>query len=90
MTAKPYIIEETYVGRIVTKSMTLNLDVLRVDPPRLVAAGWMVLVRVDRKTLSPQPLPAGLVEALTPHTLTTAAARAILGATPPLGARSST
>jgi len=49
-----------------------------------------VLVCVDRKTLKPQPLPAGLVEALAPHTLTTAAARAILGATPPPGARSST
>src|SRR2546426_3868212 len=69
--------------------MTLIFDVLRDDPPRLVAAGWMVLVCVDRKTLKPQPLPAGLVEALTPHTLTTAAARAILGATPPLGARPS-
>ena len=80
----------TYVGRVGTKSMTLNFDVLRDDPPRLVAAGWMVLVCVDRQTLKPQPLPAGLVEALAPHTLTTAAARAILGATPPPGARSST
>ncbi len=80
----------TYVGRVGTKSMTLNFDVLCDDPPRLVAAGWMVLVCVDRQTLKPQPLPAGLVEALAPHTLTTAAARAILGATPPPGARSST
>jgi len=35
-----------------------------------------------RRTLKPQPLPAGLVEALAPHTLTTAAARAILAPRP--------
>src|SRR5207247_15637 len=57
----------TYVGRVGTKSMTLNFDVLRDDPPRLGAAGWMVLVCVDRKSLKPQPLPPGLVEALAPH-----------------------
>ncbi|HTD71238.1 MAG TPA: thioesterase family protein [Gemmatimonadales bacterium] len=79
----------TYVGRVGTKSMTLNFDVLRGDPPRLGAAGWMVLVCVDRKGLKPQPLPPGLVEALAPHTLTTAAARGILGLTTPPGARAS-
>src|SRR5712691_3483544 len=79
----------TYVGRVGTKSMTLNFDVLRDDPPRLGAAGWMVLVCVVRKSLKPQPLPPGLVEALAPHTLTTAAARATLGITPPPGARAS-
>jgi hypothetical protein len=47
-------------------------------------------VCVDRKALKPQPLPSGLVEALAPHTLTSAAARAILGVTPPPAARSST
>src|SRR2546430_1266123 len=77
----------TYVGRVGTKSMTLNFGVLRDDPPRLGAAGWMVLVSVDRKALKPRPLPPGLVEALAPHTLTTAAARAILGITTPPGAR---
>jgi len=79
----------TYVGRVGTKSMTLNFDVLRDDPPRLGAAGWMVLVCVDRKSLKPQPLPPGLVEALAPHTLTTAAARAILGIKTPPGPRAS-
>src|SRR5207237_9963422 len=71
----------TYVGRVGTKSMTLNFDVLRDEPSRLGAAGWMVLVCVDRQGLKPHPLPPGLVEALAPHTLTTAAARAILGVT---------
>src|SRR2546426_1758456 len=79
----------TYVGRVGTTSMTLNFDVLHDDPPRLGAAGWMVLVCVDRKGLKPQPLPPGLVEALAQHTLTTAAARAILGITTPPGARAS-
>ncbi len=77
----------TYVGRVGTKSMTLNFDVLRDDPSRLGAAGWMVLVCVDRKGLKPRPLPSGLVEALAPHTLTPAAARVVLGITVPPGAR---
>src|SRR5436305_817157 len=79
----------TYVGRVGTKSMTLNFDVLRDDPPQLGAAGWMVLVCVNRTHLKPQPLPAGLVEALAPHTLVPAAARATLGITTPPSARAS-
>jgi len=73
----------TYVGRVGTKSMTLNFDVLRDGAPALGAAGWMVLVCVDRKRLRPEPLPAGLVQALAPHTLTTTAARALLGVPSP-------
>jgi len=76
-----------YVGRIGTKSMTLNFDVLRSDPPlsptSLGAAGWMVLVCVDRAQLRPKPLPAGLVQALAPHTLSPEAARAALGVQAP-------
>src|SRR5713101_6845562 len=60
-----------YVGRIGTKSMTLNFDVLRNDPPSppappgaLGAAGWMVLVCVDRAHLRPKPLPPEVVQAL--------------------------
>jgi YbgC/YbaW family acyl-CoA thioester hydrolase len=76
----------TYIGRVGTKSMTLNFDVLRHDAPSLRAAGWMVLVCVDRRHLKPEPLPAGLVAALAPHTLTTPAARALLGVpSPPAG-----
>ena len=73
----------TYVGRVGTKSMTLNFDVLRDDTASLGAAGWMVLVCVDRKHLKSRPLPADLVEALAPHTLPPAAARALLGAPSP-------
>ena len=63
--------------------MTLNFDVLRDGTPALGAAGWMVLVCVDRKRLHPEPLPGGLVQALAPHTLTTSAARALLGVPSP-------
>ncbi|HMA44784.1 MAG TPA: thioesterase family protein [Gemmatimonadales bacterium] len=69
----------TYVGRVGTTSMTLNFDVLRDGAPALAAAGWMVLVCVDRQRLRPRPLPAAVLEALAPHTLSLAAARATLG-----------
>ncbi|HEV2750438.1 MAG TPA: thioesterase family protein [Gemmatimonadales bacterium] len=72
----------TYVGRVGTKSMTLNFDVLRDDRATLGAAGWMVLVCVDRKGLKPRPLPDGLLAALAPHTLTSPEARAQLGVAP--------
>src|SRR5207247_402695 len=70
----------TYVGRIGTTSLTLNFDVFRGPGRSLTAAGWMVLVCVNRTHLKPQPLPARLVEALAPHTLPLEAARAQLGA----------
>jgi YbgC/YbaW family acyl-CoA thioester hydrolase len=68
----------TYVGKVGNTSMTLNFDV-QCGTPRLAAAGWMVLVCVDRETLKPEPLPSGLVSALAPHTLSVAAARSQLG-----------
>jgi len=72
-----------YVGRVGTKSMTLNFDVLRDGRASLVAAGWMVLVCVDRKSLKPKPLPSGILAALAPHTLSSEAARAALGVVEP-------
>jgi YbgC/YbaW family acyl-CoA thioester hydrolase len=72
-----------YVGRVGTKSMTLNFDVLRPDAAALGAAGWMVLVCVDRQRLAPRLLPSGLVAALAPHTLSIGAARASLGVPAP-------
>ena len=69
-----------YVGKVGTKSLTLHFDVLRADvAPALGAAGWMVLVCVDRKRLKPRPLPPGLIQALAPHTLSPQSARAVLG-----------
>src|SRR5439155_13238229 len=70
-------------GRIGTTSLTLNFDVFRGTGRALIAAGWMVLVCVDRKQLKPRRLPAELVEALAPHTLSLEAARAQLGAPAP-------
>ena len=70
-----------YVGKVGNKSLTLHFDVLRADTHALGAAGWMVLVCVDRKRLKPTPLPAGLVAALAPHTLSPEAARTSLGVT---------
>ena len=70
-----------YVGKVGTKSLTLHFDVLRADRDALGAAGWMVLVCVDRKRLKPTPLPRGLIGALAPHTLTPEAARQSLGVT---------
>ena len=72
-----------YVGRVGTKSMTLNFDVLIDGRTTLVASGWMVLVCVDRKSLKPKPLPSGILAALAPHTLSPEAARAALGVSAP-------
>jgi acyl-CoA thioesterase FadM len=71
-----------YVARVGTKSMTLNFDVLGPDAPTLGAAGWQVLVCVDRVSLKSRPLPADVVRALAPHTLSQSAARAALGVAP--------
>jgi YbgC/YbaW family acyl-CoA thioester hydrolase len=73
----------TYVGKVGKTSMTLNFDVLLAGSGALAAAGWMVLVCVDRKELRPRTLPPELLAALTPHTLTVAAARVALGVANP-------
>lgn len=70
-----------YVGKVGTKSLTLHFDVLRTGSNQLGAAGWMVLVCVDRKRLKPTALPAGLINALAPHTLEVDSARRSLGVT---------
>ena len=71
-----------YVGKVGTKSLTLHFDVLRPDREALGAAGWMVLVSVDRKKLKPMALPRGLIASLAPHTLSPDAARKFLGVAP--------
>jgi len=72
-----------YVGRVGTKSLTLNFDVLRDDPPGLGASGYQVLVCVERAGLTPRPLPPKMVDALAPYTLTLEVARAQLGVAAP-------
>ena len=68
-----------YIGKVGNRSMTINFDVVWGSPRSLGATGWQVLVCVDRNTLKPRSLPAGLLQALAPHTLTPEAARAALG-----------
>ena len=71
----------TYVARVGTTSMTLNFDVL-MPSGELGAAGWQVLVCADRSSLKPRPTPREVLNALAPHTMTEAAARAALGIAP--------
>jgi YbgC/YbaW family acyl-CoA thioester hydrolase len=71
-----------YIGRVGTRSMTINFDVQSVGAPALIAAGWQVLVCADRTSLKSRPLPLEVVRALAPHTLPEAAARAALGVVP--------
>ena len=68
-----------YVARVGNTSMTLNFDVLAPGREVLWAAGWQVLVCVERESLTPRALPPELLRALAPHTLSQAAARAALG-----------
>ena len=72
-----------YVSRVGTTSMTLNFEVLQGDPPALSAAGYEVIVCVDRSALRPRALPPPVVAALAPYTLTLDAARAVLGVAGP-------
>jgi YbgC/YbaW family acyl-CoA thioester hydrolase len=68
-----------YVGRVGTKSLTINFEVLRNDPVGIGASGSQVLVCVRRTDLRPREIPPQIVAALTPHTLTPDAARSLLG-----------
>ena len=68
-----------YFGRIGTKSITLNIDVIHLDQQCLAADGHLVLVATDRKAIKSKPLPPDLVAKLKPYTLSKREARAYLG-----------
>ncbi|HEX4560446.1 MAG TPA: thioesterase family protein [Gemmatimonadales bacterium] len=72
-----------YIGKVGTRSMTINFDVVWGAPRFLGATGWQVLVCVDRQTLKPRALPEAMLQALAPHTLPPEAARAALGVRAP-------
>ena len=72
-----------YIGKVGTRSMTINFDVVWGEPRFLGATGWQVLVCVDKQTLKPRAAPEGLLQALAPHTLSPEAARAALGVRAP-------
>jgi YbgC/YbaW family acyl-CoA thioester hydrolase len=67
-----------YFGRIGTKSITLNVDVIHLGRHCLAADGHLVLVATDRKALKSKPLPPELVATLAPYTMSKRAARAYL------------
>jgi acyl-CoA thioester hydrolase len=68
-----------YFGRIGTKSLTMNFDVIHLGTGRLSAEGHMVLVCTDRDALRSKSLPRELVECLTPFALPVSEARRQLG-----------
>jgi YbgC/YbaW family acyl-CoA thioester hydrolase len=72
-----------YVGRVGTKSLTVNFEVLRNAPAAIAASGSQVLVCVRRADLRPLVIPPEIVTALEPHTLTPDAARSLLGVRTP-------
>lgn len=67
-----------YFGRIGTKSITLNIDVIHLGQQRLAAEGHLVLVATDRQALKSKPLPTDLVATLKPYTLSKREAREYL------------
>ena len=71
-----------YVGRVGTKSLTLNFEVLHTDPAGPCASGYEVLVCVERAGLEPRPIPADVVGALAPYTVAPEAVRVLLGVRP--------
>jgi YbgC/YbaW family acyl-CoA thioester hydrolase len=53
-----------FIGRVGTKSLTLNFEVYRAKDDKVLAEGRFVMVAVSRKDFKPIPLPATLIEKL--------------------------
>jgi len=68
-----------FFGRIGTKSLTVNFEVIHTSTGRHSAHGHLVLVCTDRKALVSRPLPAGLIERIVPFSLSVEEARRQLG-----------
>jgi len=69
---KPLVLDDpievsAYVGRFGTKSLTLRFEVTRKGESGLVAEGHVVLACVSRSTFKSVPIPAEIVDALTPY-----------------------
>jgi acyl-CoA thioesterase FadM len=56
-----------YVGRFGNKSLTLRFEVTRKGEKDMVADGHVVLACVSRSTFKSLPIPAEIVQALTPY-----------------------
>jgi YbgC/YbaW family acyl-CoA thioester hydrolase len=68
-----------YFGRVGSKSLTINFDVIHTATGKHCADGHLVLVCTERTTLKSRVLPAGVVERIQPFALSVEAARAQLG-----------
>jgi acyl-CoA thioester hydrolase len=66
----------TYISHVGRTSLRINFDVVRHDGTVLHATAHQVLVCVGRSDLVKKPLPAGVIEALSPFTMTEDEARA--------------
>ncbi len=69
---KPLVLDDlievsAYVGRFGTKSLTLRFEVTRKGESGLVADGHVVLACVGRSTFKSMPIPAEIIERLTPY-----------------------
>jgi YbgC/YbaW family acyl-CoA thioester hydrolase len=69
---KPLMLDDlievsAYVGRFGTKSFTLRFEVNKKGETDLVAEGHVVLACVSRSTFKSVPVPAEIIEALTPY-----------------------
>lgn len=69
---KPLVLDDwievaAYVGRFGTKSLTLRFEVTRKGEAGLVADGHIVLACVSRSTFKSTPIPAAIIERLTPY-----------------------
>ncbi len=53
-----------FIGRVGTKSLTLNFEVYRAKDDKVLAEGRFVMVAVSRKDFKSIPLPATLIEKL--------------------------
>lgn len=65
----------TYVSRLGTTAMTLQVDIYAGDRQQLVASASMVVVCVDRDRFTKQPLPAEMSSGLAPYVCSIEAAR---------------
>ena len=70
-----------YLGRIGTKSLTMNFEVIHLGTGRHSADGHLVMVCTDRRALKPRPLPPGLLEHLQPFIVSVEEARRQLAIT---------
>src|SRR5882762_2135182 len=69
---KPLVLDDlvevsAYVGRFGNKSLTLRFEVNKKGESDLVADGHVTLACVSRSTFKSVPIPADIIEALTPY-----------------------